>query len=165
MATPRGGLRDSRRLGLHRPRPLRCEANPPPGVSPQSPPPGEPAATPDRTSAETVNCALLPGLAVGEQVTVTLNLDTPEPRCALVRLDQRLVVVNPQDTAAILTLGQAHWTVPRHSHGSVAISQAVTGPGGYLMHVAGKDRQGGDSVGVVVHHPRTSERRAGPRQA
>lgn len=110
----------------------------------------------DQIHGRAANCAAVPGVTPGPTATVVLASDTPAPRCAVVRLDQRLAVVNPQNVGVVVSLGRLRRQIAAHTTGLLAIRQARLSPGGYLMTVVGRGHTGGDTVGVIVHDPSTA---------
>lgn len=127
-----------------------------PVPAPAGPSPSRPDAitySADELAAGQANCPALEEVTPGPVSTVILNIDVPLPRCPVVRLDQRLAVDNPQGVPAAITLGQVRLVIPAHRVGYVDMRRAVSVPGAYFMQVAGRGRQGGDNVGVIVHNP------------
>lgn len=117
-------------------------------------PPSPMKLTKDQKAAALVNCHVILSMVASHVVKVVLSGDTPAPECALVRLDQRLLIVNPQSRAAILRLGRLRRVVAARSQGSIQVDEALDRPGGYLLHVGGTDYlPGAVNIGVVVHSP------------
>lgn len=110
--------------------------------------------TKDQTAAALVNCHAVLSMVPERSVQIALNSDTPSPQCVLVRPDQRLLMINPRSTAARLTLGRTHLAVAAHSQATIRVADALSRPGGYLLHVGGTNYlQGAVNIGVVVHSP------------
>lgn len=124
-------------------------------VAASLPAPSAPAAVPTASAptaparpadpAVQANCSVRPYVEPGAVVTVTLNGDTPAPRCVAARRDQTLDVSNNTGNDASVTLGPTTQHLPAGGH--VRFDLADLARGVHYLDVAGA--YGGCTKGCV----------------
>lgn len=126
---------------------VRNNATPPAtvfqGPAPDAPPRGTPHAIAPPDGPATPTAGICAGPTTATTVTIVLNTDTPNPRCAHLRPMQRLAIRSQLSHATTITVGHRTLSVPAGR--TIQIPDAVSSylaPGHHTIHSPSYNRSG-----------------------